>query len=604
MAPTPPYPLPRGLRQGWTLLNPRERRLAGFMALSVIVNSLFQTVALAGIVPFVQVVMEPNSFETIAWARAMRDYFGLQSERELLLGVGLALLALVIIKNVYALFHVGLQNWYAASCEIRLGSDLLGDVLHAPYGFTLSRNSALIREIILGHTTQWSRRFMRSIFQFVNNTLFAAMVMGVLIYSNPFMGVVVCAVAGLLSWAMFRIIRPSILANSDAKRVAIGEAGVIGTQAVVGIKDVKMTGAEGFFESLFGAAFRRYSMADARMRVWQGIPPLGIEIVGYGSLILLCLVVVAQGEARGEVASLIALYALAAVRVLPAIAQIIASFGALLSSLPFIGEIIEFRSEMGAPEEAVAGDGQFADWQLMRVSDLEYRYPNARQVALDGITLTIERGRAYGLVGPSGAGKSTLVDLLAGLVEPSGGAIHIDERRLDGGWRKRVGYVAQDPFLLDGTLKENIVFGQDASAADEKRLDAAIEAANLRPLIDEWEHGLDSIVGERGAKLSGGQRQRIAIARALYRDIDLLILDEATSALDGLSEREVSDAIARLTGALTVVVIAHRLATVTHCHEIWVLDEGRLVGVGGHGSLLRSCPLYGALAEVQFGGAS
>ena len=168
----------------------------------------------------------------------------------------------------------------------------------------------------------------------------------------------------------------------------------------------------------------------------------------------------------------------------------------------------------------------------------------------------------------------------------------------------RVGYVAQDPFLLDGTLKENIVFGQDASAADQKRLDAAIEAANLRPLIDELEHGLDSIVGERGAKLSGGQRQRIAIARALYRDIDLLILDEATSALDGLSEREVSDAIARLAGALTVVVIAHRLATVTHCHEIWVLDEGRLVGVGGHGSLLRSCPLYGALAEVQFGGAS
>ena len=601
---TAPDSLAQGLRNGWTLLTPRERRLGFFMAGSVVMNSLFQTVALAGIVPFVQVVMEPNGFETIAWARAMRDYFGLQSERELLLGVGLALLALVIIKNTYALFHVGLQNWYAASCEIRLGSDLLGGVLRAPYGFTLSRNSALIREIILGHTTQWSRGFMRAMFQLVNNALFTAMVMAVLIYSSPLAGLVVCAAAGLLSWAMFRLIRPSILANSDAKRIAIGEAGIIGTQAVAGIKDVKMTGSEGFFETLFGAAFRRYSMADARMRVWQGIPPLGIEIVGYGALILLCLVVVAGGEARGEIASLIALYALAAVRVLPAITQIIASFGVLLSSLPFIGEILAFRGDMGVADEAAAGGAPAADWRVMRIEDLEYRYPNARQVALGGITLTIERGRAYGLVGPSGAGKSTLVDLLAGLYEPSGGAIQIDGRRLGGAWRLRVGYVAQDPFLLDGTLKENIVFGQDASAADQKRLDAAIEAANLRPLIDELEHGLNSIVGERGAKLSGGQRQRIAIARALYRDIDLLILDEATSALDGLSEREVSDAIARLAGALTVVVIAHRLATVTHCHEIWVLDEGRLVGVGGHGSLLRSCPLYGALAEVQFGGAS
>ena len=126
-----------------------------------------------------------------------------------------------------------------------------------PYVFPLSRNSALIREIILGQTPQWSRGFMRAMFQLVNNALFTAMVMAVLIYSSPLAGLVVCAAAGLLSWAMFHLIRPSILANSDAKRIAISEAGIIGTQAVAGIKDVKMTGSEGFFETLFGAAVRR-----------------------------------------------------------------------------------------------------------------------------------------------------------------------------------------------------------------------------------------------------------------------------------------------------------------------------------------------------------
>jgi HlyD family secretion protein len=164
-----------------------------------------------------------------------------------------------------------------------------------------------------------------------------------------------------------------------------------------------------------------------------------------------------------------------------------------------------------------------------------------------------------------------------------------------------VGYVAQAPFILDGTLRENIAFGVDEGAVDRTRLDEAIEAAHLRPLMRELPHGLDTELGERGVRLSGGQRQRVAIARALYRDVDILILDEATSALDSLSEREVTEAIARLAGKLTIVVIAHRLATVTHCGEIWVLDQGRVVGVGDHTGLLESCPLYRRLVEAQFG---
>ena len=232
-----------------------------------------------------------------------------------------------------------------------------------------------------------------------------------------------------------------------------------------------------------------------------------------------------------------------------------------------------------------------------------YTMGDVKVHALRGLSITIKPGEVVAIMGPSGSGKSTVLRAIAGLHSHWTGIIEVDgialKQKRPRAFRKLLQMVFQDPFgslhprhTIDFILKEPLAIHRFKDP--EQRILKALDEVGLGPEFRfRYPH-----------QLSGGQRQRIAIARALYRDIDLLILDEATSALDGLSEREVSDAIARLAGALTVVVIAHRLATVTHCHEIWVLDEGRLVGVGGHGSLLRSCPLYGALAEVQFGGAS
>jgi ATP-binding cassette subfamily C protein len=209
--------------------------------------------------------------------------------------------------------------------------------------------------------------------------------------------------------------------------------------------------------------------------------------------------------------------------------------------------------------------------------------------ALTDVSFTIQRGQSIGIVGPTGAGKSTLVDVLLGLLPPTTGRVLVDGEPLEGherAWQRQIGYVSQDVYLLDDTLRRNIAFGIADSAIDEAKLAAAVQQARLDEVVAALPQRLDTVVGENGVRLSGGQRQRVAIARALYHDPPVLFFDEATAALDNQTEREVTEAIASVHGTRTVIAIAHRLSTVKNCDVLIYLREGRLAGIGTYSELI------------------
>ena len=227
--------------------------------------------------------------------------------------------------------------------------------------------------------------------------------------------------------------------------------------------------------------------------------------------------------------------------------------------------------------------------QALTCEEVSFRYEDDGPLALDRVSLTIRRGQSVGLVGATGAGKSTLVDVLLGLLTPTSGRVVIDGLPLEGrehAWQRQIGYVSQDVYLLDDSLRRNIAFGIADGAIDEDRLAAAVALARLDEVVAALPRKLETVIGEDGVRLSGGQRQRVAIARALYHDPPVLFFDEATAALDSQTEREVTEAIAAVHGTRTVIAIAHRLSTVKACDQLIYLKDGRIAGAGTYQDLL------------------
>ncbi|MDZ7693112.1 MAG: ATP-binding cassette domain-containing protein [Balneolaceae bacterium] len=230
---------------------------------------------------------------------------------------------------------------------------------------------------------------------------------------------------------------------------------------------------------------------------------------------------------------------------------------------------------------------------------MHYSYPESSEQALDGVSVTIPKGKAIGFVGESGAGKTTIVDVLLGLMKPTKGKITVDGKDIHenlSGWQQNIGYIPQSIYLADDTLRQNIAFGLPKKEIDDEKIKQAVISAQLSKLLENLPEGLDTIIGENGARLSGGQRQRVGIARALYHNPDVLVMDEATSALDNITEKQVTEAIESLIGERTIIMIAHRLTTVMNCDRLYLMEEGRVIQEGTYDELVEKSSLFREMA--------
>jgi ATP-binding cassette, subfamily B, bacterial PglK len=365
-------------------------------------------------------------------------------------------------------------------------------------------------------------------------------------------------------------------------------------QSLGAIKDVKVTGRQPFFEERFRAVKRDLGATKQR-RAWSAtLARLGVEATLILSMLLVVFLVMRQDMPGGNVVSVLALFAYTGFRVVPSANRIMLNVGYMREAHAWIRNMDDDMRRLRMPPAPPYAHDRALMQSMLSCEDVSFGYEGGPPLALEKVSFTIDRGQSIGIVGPTGAGKSTLVDVLLGLLPPTTGRVLIDGEPLEGrerAWQRQIGYVSQNVYLLDDSLRRNIAFGIADGAVDEARLAAAVTQARLDEVVASLPARLDTVVGENGVRLSGGQRQRVAIARALYNDPPVLFFDEATAALDNQTEREVTEAIANVHGTRTVIAIAHRLSTVKHCDRLIYLRDGRLAGIGTYQELMAD-PLF------------
>jgi ABC-type multidrug transport system fused ATPase/permease subunit len=360
-------------------------------------------------------------------------------------------------------------------------------------------------------------------------------------------------------------------------------------QSLGAIKDVKVTGRQQFFEERFRHLKRDLSATKQR-RAWSAsVARLGVEATLILSMLIVVFLVMRQEVSGGSTISVLALFAYTGFRVVPSANRIMLNVGYMREGHSWVRAMDEDMRHLRVPASRPFEPGGPMLQETLACEHVSFGYEGGPPYALDDVSFSIRRGQSIGIVGPTGSGKSTLVDVLLGLLPPTLGRVVIDGQPLEGrerAWQRQIGYVSQDVYLLDDTLRRNIAFGIPDSAINEERLAVAVQQARLDEVVASLPQKLDTIVGENGIRLSGGQRQRVAIARALYHDPPVLFFDEATAALDTQTEREVTEAIANVHGSRTVIAIAHRLSTVKNCDQLIYLRDGKVAGIGSFSELL------------------
>ncbi|MEO5346967.1 MAG: ABC transporter ATP-binding protein/permease [Magnetococcus sp. YQC-9] len=568
----------------------QEWKLATLIAMYLLMAFLdIMGIGLVG--PFVGTVVNPTLVEKITLVRWIFAQLNMQpGSLNAVLVIGGFLIILFILKFLIA---VSIQfRVYRFSFHFRaeLIERLMRAYLHMPYRFFLERNSASIVQAIVNHTKVMVDDLLLPSLRICSDSITIIIIFSFLCWIS------VTAVASLgcmlviAALIYIRFVRPRVIqaGQISAQENELVIRGV--NEGIGGIKEIKVLRVESFMTDTVTRAAHNTARAHARFYTMLQAPRSMMEVVLILFVVLFSLLAIGMGEAGESLMPILATFGVASLRILPSAISASASIASMsysshaLISLYEDLRSVESTSTRTIPSQPVPTRTDFEPFRSLEIQDLSYAYPGASRKAIDGISLRITKGQSVGLIGESGAGKTTLIDILLGLHPFDSGRMRINDQDIETfawpRWLDQVAYIPQSPFLADDTLARNVAFGVSDALVDPKRLDDAIRAAQLETLLTRLANGYATVLGDRGIRLSGGERQRIALARAFYHNRDVFIFDEATSALDMETERQVIEVINQLHGEKTLIVIAHRLATVQACDVIYRMRDGKVVASG------------------------
>lgn len=490
--------------------------------------------------------------------------------------------AVFVLRGLLSMFSIYAQNRAVQNAGAAVASLIHRRYLQAPYSFHLSRNSSESLRTVLWSVDRATDNALTPIINIATQGLISATLFVLLVAIAPVLSLTAVFVLAVGLALILRMIQPRLGHVGKVVEDTVHKLIVSVRDSFDSVRDIKAYRAEAYFDR----RFRGHRKTLARLRTTKSlldqIPSAAVEyMVVIGLLILIG--VASNSETFGEYVPILGAFGYATLRIVPSINKIVSSANRIKYGEQAVKNVendlrAALPQEAPDPDVSASPEPLFSD--SIELCDLSFTYAASEQRAIDSVDLVIRRGEILAVAGGSGSGKSTLADIVLGLLEPESGKIIIDGSEvLPEGWHRKVGIVSQSVVLLDASVRENVAFG-DSATADDDRILEALDRARLTEWLRTLPAGLDTEVGESGKLLSGGERQRVAIARSLYRHPDLLILDEATSALDGATEAALMDSLVALSGELTTIIVSHRLAPIQAADRVVMMSEGKITAVG------------------------
>jgi ATP-binding cassette subfamily B protein len=584
----------------WRSLSKHRRFQFLLVALLMLGGALADVVSLGAVFPFIGVLTAPETVFSMPMVQDVAGSLGIARADQLVLPLTLIFIIATLLASAFRLLLLWTNNRLVFATGHDLSIRVYQATLYQPYQVHVSRNSS---EVVSGFIKVSSAASsLLQVLTMANATLVCLAIVATLVAIKPLISILTIIGFGLCYASVVLVTRRQLSINSQCSALESTRVIKVLQEGLGGIREVLLNGNQPFYVDVFRRADCSNRYALGMNNFLGGCPRYAVEALGMILIAMLAYGLSLQSGGLGQALPLLGAMALGAQRLLPALQQIFGAWASILGSQADLEDALALI-EQPLPEEALLAPPEPLDFQdEIQFEDVFFRYTQDGPWVVQDLNLRVSKGARVGFVGSTGCGKSTTMDLLMGLLIPTSGRILVDGLPLHSenvrAWQRIIAHVPQNIFLADTTLAENIAFGERPEAIDMVRVRQAARQSQIAEFIESNPEGYNALVGERGILLSGGERQRIGIARALYKQATVLVFDEATSALDNTTERDVMNAIEELGRDLTILIIAHRITTVSRCDMIVQLEQGKMAAQGTYEDLIAQSPTFRSMAEI------
>jgi len=559
-----------------------------YLFVLMMINSLFELISIILIIPIIGLVVDPNFnlnhpqiFHLIKQSAEKIFFFSeIALEKKILYFIISSFLVLMLNRFFFSIYFVWKKGQLKYNLTINLGKKIFSKYLNQPYTFHLINNSAKLIRNSTGEVTLFASNVELILSIFTDLILISVLFLFLLFYDFK-STLIIFLLISLLGVFFLAITKKKISQLGIDRLTYNGKALQYAKEAFSGVKDILILGREIFFTKRFIKTLKIISNVEWKRKIYQFLPRQILELFVIILFLIFLSMSIYLDQPFEPLIETMALYLVAAIRIIPGANRLVVGIQSVKFNQPvllLLQEDLSLENRRNYQKEKLSNhkETQLSFEKNIKIEKINFSYNNSRDSVLENLNLEIKKGTFLGFKGKSGAGKSTLIDLIVGVLKPDSGKILVDKKDInlfDDNWQKKIGYVPQNVFLTDDTLKKNICFGIDDEDINDNLLQNSIKVSELNDLVDSLPNGLNTLVGEKGLQLSGGQRQRIGIARALYHDPEIIIFDESLNSVDLETENKIIHSIKKLKGKKTILLVSHRQSTLDNCEIIYNIEN-------------------------------